>query len=227
MNAVEIEAAISELALQPFDAVEFPYAFLSAFGNKDAMQKLDGLVLNSPADRVFTATRVKLVLESLARNVKDSHRQQHRQVEALKRELTAVTGGMERLYEGIETGMIKLDDVLRDRTDKLQAKRQAIISEIAGLKTQTTLPENLLQQPHIDACTKVLRAKLLESGAFAKEYLRLLVDEIRVNKQEVKLTGSYGAVAAAVAGNLGNSHGVPRFAPRWLPDQGSNLGPAD
>ena len=34
MNAVEIEAAISELAQQPFDPVEFPYAFLEAFGNK-------------------------------------------------------------------------------------------------------------------------------------------------------------------------------------------------
>ena len=34
MNAVEIEAAISELVLQPFDAAEFPFAFLEAFGNK-------------------------------------------------------------------------------------------------------------------------------------------------------------------------------------------------
>lgn len=39
MNAVEIEAAISELALQPFDPQEFPYAFLSAFGNKDTTLK--------------------------------------------------------------------------------------------------------------------------------------------------------------------------------------------
>lgn len=35
MNAVEIEQAISDLALQPFDAAEFPFAFLAAFGNKD------------------------------------------------------------------------------------------------------------------------------------------------------------------------------------------------
>jgi hypothetical protein len=35
MNAVEIEAAISELAKQPFDPAEFPFAFLAAFGNKD------------------------------------------------------------------------------------------------------------------------------------------------------------------------------------------------
>lgn len=39
MNAVEIEQAISELALQPFDATEFPYAFLAAFGNKETALK--------------------------------------------------------------------------------------------------------------------------------------------------------------------------------------------
>jgi hypothetical protein len=34
LNAVEIEEAISNLAEQPFDAENFPYAFLEAFGNK-------------------------------------------------------------------------------------------------------------------------------------------------------------------------------------------------
>lgn len=39
MNAVEIEQAISDLALQPFDRSEFPYAFLQAFGNKETTLK--------------------------------------------------------------------------------------------------------------------------------------------------------------------------------------------
>lgn len=39
MNAVEIEQAISDLALQPFDTAEFPFAFLAAFGNKDTALK--------------------------------------------------------------------------------------------------------------------------------------------------------------------------------------------
>ena len=39
MNAVEIEAAISDLALQPFDAAQFPIEFLAAFGNKDTALK--------------------------------------------------------------------------------------------------------------------------------------------------------------------------------------------
>jgi hypothetical protein len=39
LNAVEIEEAISILAEQPFDAANFPYAFLEAFGNKDTTIK--------------------------------------------------------------------------------------------------------------------------------------------------------------------------------------------
>lgn len=39
MNAVEIEEAVSLLAEQPFDAAEFPFAFLAAFGSKDTAIK--------------------------------------------------------------------------------------------------------------------------------------------------------------------------------------------
>ena len=39
MNAVEIEEAISKLAERPFDAKEFSFAFLRAFGNKDTTIK--------------------------------------------------------------------------------------------------------------------------------------------------------------------------------------------
>lgn len=39
MNAVEIEEAISDLALESFDKSEFPFAFLRAFGNKETTIK--------------------------------------------------------------------------------------------------------------------------------------------------------------------------------------------
>lgn len=39
MNAVEIETAVSDLALQPFDREEFPFSFLQAFGNKETTIK--------------------------------------------------------------------------------------------------------------------------------------------------------------------------------------------
>jgi hypothetical protein len=39
MNAVEIEEAVSGLAAAPFEAAEFPFAFLLAFGNKETTVK--------------------------------------------------------------------------------------------------------------------------------------------------------------------------------------------
>jgi hypothetical protein len=39
MNAVEIEVVVSQLAEAPFDADEFPFAFLTAFGNKSTTIK--------------------------------------------------------------------------------------------------------------------------------------------------------------------------------------------
>jgi len=39
MNAVEIENALSDLALQPFEKGEFPFAFIAAFGHKETTLK--------------------------------------------------------------------------------------------------------------------------------------------------------------------------------------------
>jgi hypothetical protein len=39
MNAVEIESAVSDLAAEPFDAVEFPFQFLAAFDKKETTLK--------------------------------------------------------------------------------------------------------------------------------------------------------------------------------------------
>jgi hypothetical protein len=39
MNAVEIESAISDLAVESFNAQEFPFSFLAAFGNKETTLK--------------------------------------------------------------------------------------------------------------------------------------------------------------------------------------------
>lgn len=48
MNAVEIEEAVSELAAAPFDRDEFPFAFLTAFGNKETtVRRLRSASLNS------------------------------------------------------------------------------------------------------------------------------------------------------------------------------------
>ena len=62
MNAVEIEQAITELAEQSFDASEFPFAFLEAFGNKaTTIKKLrSGASNKSDIDGVLQANHIHL-----------------------------------------------------------------------------------------------------------------------------------------------------------------------
>ena len=69
MNAVEIEEAISKLAEQPFDAGEFPFAFLQAFGNKETtlkrLRKKGGTIALEAANpafetRIFGHDRVRI-----------------------------------------------------------------------------------------------------------------------------------------------------------------------
>lgn len=50
MNAVEIEAAVSELAEKPFDAQEFAFDFLRAFGNKETTIKKLRAGQSNPSD---------------------------------------------------------------------------------------------------------------------------------------------------------------------------------
>ncbi|MCB2112414.1 MAG: lactate dehydrogenase, partial [Parvularculaceae bacterium] len=62
MNAVEIEEAISNLAEQPFDAEEFPFAFLEAFGNKATTIKRlrSGTSNKSDVDGVLQTNNIHL-----------------------------------------------------------------------------------------------------------------------------------------------------------------------
>jgi hypothetical protein len=64
MNAVEIEEAVSELASNPFNRAEFPYQFLSAFGNKETtikrLRAAGGSNASDVADGVLQRSNIHL-----------------------------------------------------------------------------------------------------------------------------------------------------------------------
>ena len=58
---------------------------------------------------------------------------------------------------------------------------------------------NKTTKKKVTAFCAALKERLPDRGSsFGKEYLKLLVDEIRVNKKEVHLSGSYTALAGAL-----------------------------
>ncbi len=190
------------------------------------MEKIDALVLNTLADKVFDPKRVKTMLSDMKKQIKVAQESQNDGLNKLKKELEEIKTATERLYEAVEKGFLPLDSSLQERSHKLQARKQELLIQVAGYRQQQQLPE--IKQNQLEAFTKALRNKLLDrSSGFGKEYLKLLINEIRIKDNRAEITGSYSALAHAVAESNSTLQRVPRFAPNWLPDQGSNLGPAD
>ena len=63
------------------------------------------------------------------------------------------------------------------------------------------------------------------ASGFGKAYLNLLVDEVRLDGSELRIKGSYGALARAVMLSKEEKPGmVPSFVPDWRPHGDSNPG---
>lgn len=72
---------------------------------------------------------------------------------------------------------------------------------------------------HIAKFTRALRVRLLDTASgFGKAYLNLLVDEIRLDGNELRIKGSYRALARAITlSREAKPDAVPSFVPEWRP----------
>ena len=94
--------------------------------------------------------------------------------------------------------------------------------ELARLRHQKEMPIARLSRINIVAFCVALKEMLLDrTSHFGKEYLRLLLDEIRVIKKEVHLQGSYVALTSALSGGSNKGFNkVPSFDPYLAPQRG-------
>ena len=147
----------------------------------------------------------------------------------LKKELDSLQHRSNQLYEAVEKGLLPMDSTLTERAHKLQAQRQALLTDMAGLRRLKYMPLEALGEKQILTFTAALRERLIERDrVFSKKYLKLLVEEIRHQNRQLVMKGSYTALARVVgASKRGTPQGeVPTFGLDWLPGQDSNLRPA-
>ncbi len=122
---------------------------------------------------------------------------------------------------------LPLVGTLQERVHKYQARQQEILTEVAGLRRQREFPLAQLGKKQVITFCSALKEKLQDQDSnFGKEYLKLLVEEIRVDKKEVRLSGSYAALAGALSMSTKPRQlpRAPSFVPVWLPNPDSNQG---
>ena len=189
--------------------------------------KADRLVLSALAERVFTPTRVGLMLRELQRRRRAARTVENSRVLKLRKQLDGATDALERLYEATERKILYGRHTLRAHVQRLQARRQDVLLGLAQARDRARMGLEKIDPAKIGAFCEALKDRLRDpASGFGKAYLRLLVDEIRLDGRELNIRGSYCRLADAIGllekTKLGE---VPSFVRDWRARQDLNPRP--
>ncbi len=136
----------------------------------------------------------------------------------INRQIQQIEERQKRLLDAIEKGAIELDEMTLARSQDLKRSKEALVIEKHHLKhsNKDDMPE--LRASQIEKLSKMLKSKLLNDNQdVAKGYLKLLVDEVQVSEESIKLAGPVIGVLQA-AKNLGGENGYINQVPTSLMD---------
>ena len=190
-------------------------------GRSISMAALDGMVLEHLADRLFTPERLTVILEAFIARSVTADTDRRAQLAQAKRAFTEAEGGVNRLLELVERGMIGLNDpALKERLDNAKLARQAAGERVRLLDGAAATGTARITGEKLAALATALRAAMHDGDpAFRKAYLRLFVDQVVVGDTDIRMTGPTEALAkAASSGGLPiAASAVPSFVRKWRP----------
>ena len=190
-------------------------------------EQTDGLVLHALSERVFTPKRVSLMLNELLRRQRQAKTAEDARLITMKTELDRATTGLDRLYKAVEEGALSIDETLRTRTQKLKARRSEVLTEMAKLKDRQALAVRRVNADTVKTFCAALKERFTDpTSGLGKAYLRLLVDDIKLDGNELVVTGSHRRLADAIGFMQKRKLGeVPSFVNDWRARRDSNPRP--
>lgn len=189
-----------------------------------AMGKLDQLVTDALCDQVLQADRLEHMLGSLLARNSGRRAAAQAKLKELKRERRELDQKLEKLTDALEKG-VPLDAV-KSRITQRQNEREQVIRLISFVNREIDSPLSAVTPAKLEAFSKGFRARLREEGepGFRKAYLRLLLDNVAVAKDRVRISGRKDVLAYQLTAEkpLPPSM-VPTFMDEWRTRHDSNV----
>ena len=137
-------------------------------------------------------------------------------------------GALNRLYELVGQGLASRTE--RDFAERLTHHRGRIASltaDIEALERQLKSSQRAITPEIVGQFGNLLRDGLRgENPALRQAYVRLLIDQVIVEDEQIHIRGSRKALERAVIATAVSARkGVPSFARKWRARQDSNLRP--
>lgn len=187
-------------------------------GRSIRMEKLDGIVLDALERRVLHRARLPDLLQAFLEKSDQSDGRRRDELASLRTEKTNSTGALNLLYELVEQGLASPSE--RDFAERLTHHRGRIASitaDIEALERQLKSSQRMITPEIVGRFGDLLRDGLRgENPALRQAYVRLLVDQVVVEEEQVRIRGSRKALERAVIASAATTRkGVPSFAREW------------
>jgi site-specific DNA recombinase len=186
------------------------------------MEIVDDLVLKHLEDRLFAPERLQDAIGPLLTRAKEKQLMRRDEIGQVKRRLREKEDEIARLYKEVGTGGLELDDTLRGHLSGLKAEREDMIRLIAMAERRADMPIDRISDKKVAAFSRAICQRLRdEDPAFRKAVLRHFVDEVKIDENEIRITGAKSVLLAGIAD--GQKGRVPSFDRSWWARQDSNL----
>jgi len=201
---------------------------ISCEGLRMPMDKLDDIVIGEVAKRVLQPERLGEMLQAYVRSAAERGNQDKEQLTRLRNAHTDAKAGITKLLELVEKGVMEAEDPeMRERLVALKLKRDETARQIADLQKQMSSATPAITPEKIDRVARLLHEKLHGGDPDLRQaYARLLMDEVRVTKDEIRISGSKSVLArAASEGPDIPAPAVLSFVQEWRTRRDSNPWP--
>jgi site-specific DNA recombinase len=197
-------------------------------GLRTPMEKLDDIVVGEVARQVLDPDRLTAMLDACVLSAAVEADGAKAQLAKLRHDHTAAVAGIARLLELVEKGLMEAEDpVMRERLVALKLQRDQMARAIGELQVRMASTTPTITPEKVGRVSKLLRDKLYGGPPeFRQAYARLLMDEVRVTDEEIRISGSKSILANCAADGVAErAPKVLFFVQEWRARQDSNLWP--
>ncbi|MBN9698560.1 MAG: zinc ribbon domain-containing protein, partial [Zoogloea sp.] len=187
-------------------------------GRSIGMPRLDSLVIDHLAQRMFTPERLTRLLVAYTEQSKQQANSHATQVAQARKAVTEAQGRIERLLTLVEQGDMAADDpAMRQRLAAARLARHEAEDRVKRIEAAANASTPVITPAKIDRLGASLRELLSQDDTAArKAYLRLFIDQVVVADDEIRLRGPIEPLAkAAATGELPPAALVPSFVQTW------------
>ena len=167
------------------------------------MERLNDIVVGEVAKRVLEPQRLGEMLQAYVRASADREDQNRERVSKLRQAHKDAEAAIARLLGLVEQGIMEAEDPsLRERLIGLKVQRDELAKDVGDLQHRMSTGEPQITPEKIEQVTLLLRHKL-DNGPpeLRQAYARLVMDEVIVSDEEIRISGSNAVLARCAAAN--------------------------